>query len=86
MFLSESTEVQLRENGAIVETQEFEEVIEVPVVNKLSRSDGDGEEDQEMRKSPLLAFRENGSTHDLNTVELNHTPQHTGEHRAYKLL
>ncbi|XP_062871885.1 ensconsin isoform X2 [Trichomycterus rosablanca] len=76
---SVSTEIQLRENGVVMETQDFEEVIEVPMVTKLSRSEGDGEEDQEMKKTPLLAFRENGSTYNLNTVELSQAPQQTDE-------
>lgn len=65
---------QLRENGAV--TEAFEEVIEVPMANKLSRQDGDGEEmeneeEEEKRKVPLLAFRENGSTHDVSEQEEN---------------
>lgn len=64
---------QLRENGAVPEA--FEEVIEVPMANKLSRQDGDGEEmeneEEEKRKIPLLAFRENGSTHDVSELEEN---------------
>ncbi|XP_068073048.1 ensconsin isoform X8 [Danio rerio] len=64
----------LRENGTINET--FEQVIEVPLANKLSRQDGDGEEldreEEEERKRPFLAFRENGSTH--NVSELNEEP------------
>lgn len=62
-----STEAQLQENGIVMETPAFEEVIMVPMVTKLSRQEGDGEEEDEMRKMPLLAFRENGSTHDLST-------------------
>ncbi|XP_051735646.1 ensconsin isoform X2 [Ctenopharyngodon idella] len=62
-----------RENGAVPEA--FEEVIEVPMANKLSRQDGDGEEmeneEEEKRKIPLLAFRENGSTHDVSELEEN---------------
>ncbi|XP_053339154.1 ensconsin isoform X5 [Clarias gariepinus] len=62
-----STEAQFQENGIIMETPLFEEVIEVPMVTKLSRQEGDGEEADERRKTPLLAFSENGSTHDLST-------------------
>ncbi|XP_067227381.1 ensconsin isoform X2 [Chanodichthys erythropterus] len=62
-----------RENGAV--TEAFEEVIEVPTANKLSRQEGDGEEmeneEEEKRKAPLLAFRENGSTHDVSELEEN---------------
>ncbi|XP_048034301.1 ensconsin isoform X2 [Megalobrama amblycephala] len=68
-----SVAAQLRENGAV--TEAFEEVIEVPMANKLSRQDGDGEEmeneEEEKRKVPLLAFRENGSTHDVSEQEEN---------------
>ncbi|XP_051735650.1 ensconsin isoform X6 [Ctenopharyngodon idella] len=68
-----SVSAQLRENGAVPEA--FEEVIEVPMANKLSRQDGDGEEmeneEEEKRKIPLLAFRENGSTHDVSELEEN---------------
>ncbi|XP_056305321.1 ensconsin isoform X2 [Danio aesculapii] len=64
----------LRENGTVSEA--FEQVIEVPLANKLSRQDGDGEEldkeEEEKRKHPFLAFRENGSTH--NVSELNEEP------------
>ncbi|KAF5897284.1 ensconsin isoform X3, partial [Clarias magur] len=62
-----STEDEFQENGVITETPLFEEVIEVPMVTKLSRQEGDGEEADERRKTPLLAFSENGSTHDLST-------------------
>lgn len=72
-----STEAQLRENGVIMETQVFEEVIVVPMVTKLSRQEGDGEDEEERRKAPLLAFRENGSTHDLSTWDQSQV-QHTG--------
>lgn len=63
----------LRENGTINEA--FEQVIEVPLANKLSRQDGDGEEldrEEEERKRPFLAFRENGSTNNMS--ELNEEP------------
>ncbi|XP_073678830.1 ensconsin [Garra rufa] len=64
---------QLRENGAV--TEAFEEVIEVPMGTKLSRQDGDGEEveneEEENRKVPLLAFRENGSMHNVSGLEEN---------------
>lgn len=63
---------QLRENGTV--TEAFEEVIEVPVGTKLSRQDGDGEvenEEEEKRKVPLLAFRENGSMHNVSGLEEN---------------
>ncbi|XP_052397326.1 ensconsin isoform X2 [Carassius gibelio] len=63
----------LRENGTV--TEAFEEVIDVPTGSKLSRQDGDGEEveneEEERRKVPLLAFRENGSMHDVSGVEEN---------------
>ncbi|XP_026108378.1 ensconsin-like isoform X2 [Carassius auratus] len=63
----------LRENGAV--TEAFEEVIDVPTGSKLSRQDGDGEEveneEEERRKVPMLAFRENGSMHDVSGVEEN---------------
>ncbi|XP_065141264.1 ensconsin isoform X8 [Paramisgurnus dabryanus] len=54
---------QLRENGIVTEKEDFEQVIEVPLVTKLSRQDGDGEEmgNDEERKVPILAFRENGA-------------------------
>uniref|UniRef100_A0A9J8BLL7 Microtubule-associated protein 7b n=1 Tax=Cyprinus carpio carpio TaxID=630221 RepID=A0A9J8BLL7_CYPCA len=68
-----SVVVQLRENGTV--TEAFEEVIEVPVGTKLSRQDGDGEEveneEEEKRKVPLLAFRENGSMHNVSGLEEN---------------
>ncbi|XP_067227382.1 ensconsin isoform X3 [Chanodichthys erythropterus] len=68
-----SVAAQFRENGAV--TEAFEEVIEVPTANKLSRQEGDGEEmeneEEEKRKAPLLAFRENGSTHDVSELEEN---------------
>ncbi|XP_072552602.1 ensconsin isoform X7 [Salminus brasiliensis] len=70
---SVSTEAQLRENGIVTETQAFEEVINVPVVTKLSRQEGDGEEEDERRKAPLLAFRENGSTHSLTGLDDSQT-------------
>lgn len=63
---------QLRENGTV--TEAFEEVIEVPVGTKLSRQDGDGEvenEEEEKKKVPLLAFRENGSMHNVSGLEEN---------------
>lgn len=45
------------------------------MATKLSRQDGDGEEmenkEEEMRKVPLLAFTENGSTHSMNELEEN---------------
>ncbi|XP_026092863.1 ensconsin-like isoform X2 [Carassius auratus] len=63
----------LRENGTV--TEAFEEVIDVPTGSKLSRQDGDGEEveneEEERRKVPLLAFRENGSMHDVSGLEEN---------------
>ncbi|KAK7129330.1 hypothetical protein R3I94_017513 [Phoxinus phoxinus] len=68
-----SVTVQLRENGAV--TEAFEEVIELPMANKLSRQDGDGEEvgneEEEKRKVPILAFRENGGTHNVSGLEEN---------------
>ncbi|XP_026055525.1 ensconsin isoform X6 [Carassius auratus] len=68
-----SVAAQLRENGTVAEA--FEEVIEVPVGTKLSRQDGDGEEveneEEEKRKVPLLAFRENGSMHNVSGLEEN---------------
>uniref|UniRef100_A0A673JBH1 Ensconsin-like n=1 Tax=Sinocyclocheilus rhinocerous TaxID=307959 RepID=A0A673JBH1_9TELE len=64
---------QLRENGAV--TEALEEVIEVPMGTKLSCQDGDGEveenEEEEKRKVPLLAFRENGSMHNVSGLEEN---------------
>ncbi|XP_052450067.1 ensconsin isoform X2 [Carassius gibelio] len=70
-----SVAAQLRENGTVAEA--FEEVIEVPVGTKLSRQDGDGEEveneEEEKRKVPLLAFRENGSMHNVSGLEENPT-------------
>ncbi|XP_026776401.3 ensconsin isoform X6 [Pangasianodon hypophthalmus] len=74
-----STEAQLQENGVVMETPAFEEVIEVPMVTKLSRQEGDGEEEDERRKTPLLAFRENGSTHDLSTWEQSQVQHHAGD-------
>ncbi|XP_058266289.1 ensconsin isoform X3 [Hemibagrus wyckioides] len=71
-----STEA-LQENGVVMET--FEEVIEVPMVTKLSRQEGDGEEEDERRKTPLLAFRENGSTHDLSTWDQSQVQHHAGD-------
>ncbi|CAM4676127.1 unnamed protein product [Leuciscus chuanchicus] len=67
-----SMTAQLRENGGV--TEAFEEVIELPMANKLSRQDGDGEEveneeEEEKRKVPILAFRENGSTHNVSGLE-----------------
>ncbi|XP_016354238.1 ensconsin isoform X8 [Sinocyclocheilus anshuiensis] len=68
-----SVTAQLRENGAV--TEAFEEVIEVPMGTKLSRQDGDGEEveneEEEKRKVPLLAFRENGSMHNVSGLDEN---------------
>ncbi|XP_046725743.1 ensconsin isoform X3 [Silurus meridionalis] len=74
-----STEAQLQENGVTVESPTFEEVIEVPMVSKLSRQEGDGEEEDERRKTPLLAFRENGSIHDLSTWDQSQVQQHTSD-------
>ncbi|KAB5546628.1 hypothetical protein PHYPO_G00074220 [Pangasianodon hypophthalmus] len=74
-----NTEAQLQENGVVMETPAFEEVIEVPMVTKLSRQEGDGEEEDERRKTPLLAFRENGSTHDLSTWEQSQVQHHAGD-------
>ncbi|KAK3519409.1 hypothetical protein QTP70_027520 [Hemibagrus guttatus] len=71
-----STEA-LQENGVVMET--FEEVIEVPMVTKLSRQEGDGEEEDERRKTPLLAFRENGSTHDLSAWDQSQVQHHAGD-------
>ncbi|XP_060750903.1 ensconsin isoform X2 [Tachysurus vachellii] len=71
-----STEA-LRENGVIMET--FEEVIEVPMVTKLSRQEGDGEEEDERMKAPLIAFRENGSTHDMSAWDQSQVQQHAGD-------
>ncbi|XP_039508553.1 ensconsin isoform X5 [Pimephales promelas] len=66
-----SVTAQLRENGAV--TEAFEEVIELPMANKLSRQDGDGveveNEEEEKRKVPILAFRENGSMHNVSGLE-----------------
>nr|XP_055044260.1 ensconsin isoform X9 [Misgurnus anguillicaudatus] len=64
---------QLRENGIVTEKEDFEQVIEVPLVNKLSRQDGDGEEmgNDEERKVPILAFRENGGAHIVSELEEN---------------
>ncbi|XP_016405549.1 ensconsin-like isoform X9 [Sinocyclocheilus rhinocerous] len=68
-----SVTAQLRENGAV--TEALEEVIEVPMGTKLSCQDGDGEveenEEEEKRKVPLLAFRENGSMHNVSGLEEN---------------
>lgn len=65
--------LQLKENGAV--TEAFEEVIEVPMGTKLSRQDGDGEEveneEEENRKVPLLAFKENGSMYNVSGLEEN---------------
>ncbi|XP_059384347.1 ensconsin-like isoform X2 [Carassius carassius] len=70
-----SVAAQLRENGTVAEA--FEEVIEVPVGTKLSRQDADGEEveneEEEKRKVLLLAFRENGSMHNVSGLEENPT-------------
>ncbi|XP_017563370.1 ensconsin isoform X10 [Pygocentrus nattereri] len=74
-----STEAQLRENGIIMETQAFEEVIEVPMVTKLSRQEGDGEEEDERRKTPLLAFRENGSSHNLTALDDSQSQVQAGD-------
>ncbi|XP_053499102.1 ensconsin isoform X1 [Ictalurus furcatus] len=74
-----STEAQLQENGVVMETPDFEEVIEVPMVSKLSRQEGDGEEEDERRKTPLLAFGENGSTHDLSTWDQSQVRDHAGD-------
>ncbi|KAI4902725.1 hypothetical protein NFI96_031917, partial [Prochilodus magdalenae] len=74
-----STEAQLRENGIVTETPAFEEVIEVPVVTKLSRQDGDGEEEDERRKPPLLAFRENGSSHNLTALDETNLQNQAGD-------
>ncbi|RXN08294.1 ensconsin-like isoform X7 [Labeo rohita] len=64
-----SVALQLKENGAV--TEAFEEVIEVPMGTKLSRQDGDGEEveneEEENRKVPLLAFKENGSMYNTSS-------------------
>lgn len=79
IFIRVSTEAQLRENGIVMEANAFEEVIEVPMVTKLVRQEGDGEEVDERMKTPLLAFRENGSTHDLNTWDQSQVQHHTGE-------
>ncbi|XP_053542256.1 ensconsin isoform X2 [Ictalurus punctatus] len=74
-----STEAQLQENGVVMETPAFEEVIEVPMVSKLSRQEGDGEEEDERRKTPQLAFSENGSTHDLSTWDQSQVRDHAGD-------
>lgn len=79
VLISISTEAQLQENGIIMETPAFEEVIEVPMVSKLSRQEGDGEEEDERRKTPQLAFSENGSTHDLSTWDQSQVRDHAGE-------
>ncbi|XP_051517829.1 ensconsin-like isoform X2 [Myxocyprinus asiaticus] len=72
---STNVAVQLRENGIIAEREAFEEVIEVPMAAKLSRQDGDGEEveneEQEKSKVPFLAFRENGSAHNVSELKEN---------------
>ncbi len=72
-FFTSSVPAQLGENGTVTEV--FEEVIEVPVGTKLSRQDGDGEEveneEEEKRKVPVLAFRENGSMHNVSGLEDN---------------
>ncbi|XP_066527853.1 ensconsin isoform X2 [Hoplias malabaricus] len=68
---SVSPEVQLRENGIIMQTQPFEEVIELPIVTKLSRQEGDGEEKDERIKAPLLAFRDNLTTLDDSLTQHN---------------
>ncbi|XP_027000974.2 ensconsin isoform X5 [Tachysurus fulvidraco] len=67
----------LRENGVVMET--FEEVIEVPMVTKLSRQEGDGEEEDERMKAPLIAFRENGSTHDISAWDQSQLQRHAGD-------
>ncbi|XP_077074990.1 ensconsin isoform X7 [Siphateles boraxobius] len=69
-----SVTAQLRENGSV--TEAFEEVIELPIANKLSHNDGNGEEveneeEEEKRKVPILAFRENGSMHNVSGLEEN---------------
>ncbi|XP_036447904.1 ensconsin isoform X8 [Colossoma macropomum] len=74
-----STEAQLRENGIVMETQAFEEVIEVPMMTKLSRQEGDGEEEDERRKTPLLAFRENGSSHNLTALDDSQSQVQAGD-------
>ncbi|KAF4078542.1 hypothetical protein AMELA_G00200300 [Ameiurus melas] len=74
-----STVAQLQENGVVTETPAFEEVIEVPMVSKLSRQEGDGEEEDERRRTPLLAFSENGSTHDLSTWDQSQIRDHAGD-------
>ncbi|KAL6483559.1 hypothetical protein MHYP_G00084310 [Metynnis hypsauchen] len=74
-----STEAQLRENGIIMETQAFEEVIEVPMVTKLPRQEGDGEEVDDRRKTPLLAFRENGSRHNLTALDDSQSQVQAGD-------
>ncbi|TSL61174.1 Ensconsin [Bagarius yarrelli] len=80
----ESSTDALQQNGVITETPAFEEVIEVPTVTKLSRQEGDGEEeDEKRRRTPLLAFRENGSTHDLSEWEQNRVQQHAGERTCH---
>ncbi len=72
-FFTSSVPAQLGENGTV--TEAFEEVIEVPMGTKLSRQDGDGEEveneEEEKRKVPVLAFRENGSMHNVSGLEEN---------------
>ncbi|XP_035377542.1 ensconsin isoform X2 [Electrophorus electricus] len=70
---SGNAEPRFRENGIVMDTQTFEEVIEVPVVTKLSRQEGDGEEEEVRRKCPLLAFQENGSTLNLPAAENSQT-------------
>ncbi|KAL7864184.1 hypothetical protein AOLI_G00156040 [Acnodon oligacanthus] len=74
-----TTEAQLRENGIIMETQAFEEVIEVPMMTKLSRQEADGEEEDERRKTPLLAFRENGSRHNLTALDDSQSQVQAGD-------
>ncbi|XP_051961767.1 ensconsin [Xyrauchen texanus] len=72
---STSVAAQLRENGIVAEIKAFEEVIEVPMVTKVSRQEGDGEEvaneEQEKRRVPFLAFRGNGTR---NVSELEENP------------
>ncbi|XP_030642002.1 ensconsin isoform X1 [Chanos chanos] len=72
---------QLHENGVVTLTEPFEEIIEVPMATKLSRQEGDGEEEdeeggQEEARVPILAFRENCSTHTLSQLDESQ-PQQT---------
>ncbi|XP_028808994.1 ensconsin isoform X3 [Denticeps clupeoides] len=64
------------ENGIPVETEAFEQVIEVPMESKMARAEGDGQEEEEeeeaeeaeeeiaeeVRRGPRIAFRENGQS------------------------